>query len=445
MTRKASERSSWGTVIANKDKFGSFVSWSARYYDPVSNKRVQRNFKKDQKSLAYAWLDEEQHLAELAEKRLQPWVSWRDRQKAAKAAEFSASTTFEDYARHYLDEFLQQDGTPVKESTMRTKRNHVRHLNAYFGKMRLKDIADDDVDEWLRTAKFVGDAGHARRRAYIELKAIMRKAATATDKCPAIIDHNPCIRPAPRVKKSKQAEIPPASSSELAAIYNAMPDYSRIAIYLGATLGLRISEVCALQRKDIDLHHKIIYIRHGLQRGKGDVGAFHLSDTKTDSSYTNKPIPDALIPLLSDHLRRFCDPDQDAQVVKPRYSRIMSPNSLRGQYDKARNAAKRPDLHFHTLRATAITTAVRQGGSTKQVQDFGRHAKLEDSQIYQHFARADEVRLANKVADALIDQPNTLEGLLLEKDKVISRIEELTEKLDSLEAEISRLQQHNSQ
>jgi integrase len=445
MTRKASERSSWGTVIANKDKFGSFVSWSARYYDPVSNKRVQRNFKKDQKSLAYAWLDEEQHLAELAEKRLQPWVSWRDRQKAAQAAETSASATFEDYAKHYLDEFLQRDGTPVKESTMRTKRNHVRQLNAYFGKMRLKDITSDDIDNWLRTAKFDGDAGHARRRAYIELKAIMRKACTATDKHPAIIDHNPCTRPAPKIKKSKQAEIPPASSSELAAIYDAMPDYSRIAVYIGATLGLRISEICALQRKDLDLPNKIIYIRHGLQRGKGDVGAFHLSDTKTESSRTSKPMPDALIPLLSEHLRRFCEPEQDAQVIKPKFSAIMSPNSLRGQFDKARNVAGRPDLHFHTLRATAITTAVRQGGSTKQVQDFGRHAKLEDSQIYQHFARADEVQLVNKIADVLIDQPNTLEGLLLDKNAIVSRIEELSGELDTIEAEISRLQQHDSQ
>jgi hypothetical protein len=123
----------------------------------------------------------------------------------------------------------------------------------------------------------------------------------------------------------------------------------------------------------------------------------------------------------------------------------MSPNSLRGQFDKARNVAGRPDLHFHTLRATAITTAVRQGGSTKQVQDFGRHAKLEDSQIYQHFARADEVQLVNKIADVLIDQPNTLEGLLLDKNAIVSRIEELSGELDTIEAEISRLQQHDSQ
>ena len=44
----------------------------------------------------------------------------------------------------------------------------------------------------------------------------------------------------------------------------------------------------------------------------------------------------------------------------------MPPSTLRTQFARARLAAGRPDLHLHTLRATAISEAVHQGAEPKE-------------------------------------------------------------------------------
>lgn len=50
----------------------------------------------------------------------------------------------------------------------------------------------------------------------------------------------------PAIPKSRQAQIPPATAEELQTIYAAMPDTTRISVWLGAILGLRIGEVVSL-------------------------------------------------------------------------------------------------------------------------------------------------------------------------------------------------------
>lgn len=60
------------------------------------------------------------------------------------------------------------------------------------------------------------------------------------------VDKSPVTMKAPAIPKSRQAQIPPATAEELQTIYAAMPDTTRISVWLGAILGLRIGEVVSL-------------------------------------------------------------------------------------------------------------------------------------------------------------------------------------------------------
>lgn len=79
-----------------------------------------------------------------------------------------------------------------------------------------------------------------------------------------------------------------------------MPERYRISIYLDVFRdGLRIGEVCALQRRDIDPGTSILHIR----RGRGTMDNERLTDTpKTDNSIRGERILLELLPLLQQFL-----------------------------------------------------------------------------------------------------------------------------------------------
>jgi integrase len=124
-------------------------------------------------------------------------------------------------------------------------------------------------------------------------------------------------------------------------------------------------------------------------------------------------------------------------LLKPKNTKILNPNTLRGQFEKARETAGRPDLHFHTLRATAITTAVQEGGSPKDVQEYGRHADAEVSlERYQRSSKDKRKNLANKVADALLPL-NDRASLLNRKAQIENEIAKLQEELALLNSRLT--------
>ncbi|MFT8705512.1 tyrosine-type recombinase/integrase [Bifidobacterium aquikefiricola] len=363
-----------GTILTRKNARGEVTAYQARYVHPLNaSKRVQRNFKPDQKLRAENWLEDEHRLVTAHELGKATWTHPSEREHAEK----QSSVIFSEYAKSFLDGYLGADGKALTSSSLRKKREAIVHLNRYFGGTRLVDIDAKSVNTWL-DGEYV-DGIHALRRAYQVFKAIMKQASTAHDGQPSIIERNPCTRANLRLPKSKQALIPAATANELQTIYEQMPEYSHISIYLGAVFGLRISEICALQRRDIDITHRCLYVRHSIGRSAGDKGALVLKEPKTESSADYQIIPEAFIPILQHHMTAHCAKEADAQLITPRTTAIMNPNSLRGQFEKARMTANRPDLHFHALRATAITAAAQQGGTPKEVQRYGRHADAEIS------------------------------------------------------------------
>ena len=420
-------RSSFGTITFRKNARGDAVSLKARYVNPLDpSKRVYKGFPLGAKAMAQAWLDAEEKYRDECFRDHVRWLSPAERERQKQVA----VVRFRDYAGDFVEGYRTADGRRPVAASMRKKREALSHLDGFFGDMMVGDITAPVVESWL-DGGYV-DGVHVLRRAYQMLKAVMRKALAE-----GLIEQDPCTRPNPRLPRSRQPEIPAATREELEVIYRAMPDYSRISIYLGAVMGLRISEVCALQRGDIDFRHGIMRIRRALTRGEGDVGALGFKETKTDTSRADLPIPRGFVPMLKAHLERFCDPGSDALVIHAARRPIMSPNTLRGQFDKAKMAADRSDLHFHTLRATAITTSARVGGTPKDVQELARHADPEISlDLYERATDTGTRKVMDRVFDALVAPDRTRDQVSKELEKARADLERDCERVARLEAEL---------
>ena len=112
----------------------------------------------------------------------------------------------------------------------------------------------------------------------------------------------------------------------------------------------------------------------------------------------------------------------------------ITSNRLRDHFDDARKAAGRPDLHFHTLRATSITAAVREGATLKETMDYGRHTDAATSIArYQRASGQDRMRqISAGVENRVMGHEPTEKELEEAIDTTKKRLAELETQLDAL-------------
>ena len=230
---------------------------------------------------------------------------------------------------------------------------------------------------------------------------------------------------APAVPKSRQAQIPPATAEELQTIYAAMPDTTRIAVWLGAILDLRIGEVVSLQVQDWNSKTQTLRVCHS------DDGQGGLKATKTATSNTTQPVPPQLAKLIDEACRGKRPTDF---IVTCADGTHITPNRLRDHFNEAKCKAGRPDLHFHTLRATSITAAVNAGASLKDTMTWGRHADAQTSiERYQRASSTERMReIANGIEDTLMGHEPTVAELEEEIRQTKRHLADLEAKLDAL-------------
>ena len=103
-----------------------------------------------------------------------------------------------------------------------------------------------------------------------------------------------------------------ATTEQVWALHDAMPEHLQAAILLGAFAGLRISEACGLRVEDVDFTRGVVHPR--MQYGGAPL--------KTDGSAALIPVPHELTLLLS-------------AAVARHPSDWMVPRSITGGIDRA--------------------------------------------------------------------------------------------------------------
>lgn len=400
--------------------------FKAIYRSPVDNRRISQTFPNI--TQAQTWLNNEHALVQAAQAGLATWVAPIERNKPA-----ASNPLFHDWATKIYYEKLRTDtnGHPLAPATLRYKDLAFNRLDSQLGEKHLQSITTKTVRTMLANSQLP----HVPLRTmYGLLKALMNEAVNPSDGSQPLLTRNPCTYNLP--KSTQKSTIPPATPQEVATILTNMPGYTRISIYIAVALGLRIGEICALQLQDIDTRNATLHVRHSVRRGVGDVGPLQVDDTKTESSKADLPIPKTLMLKIQEHISKYCTTtNADAMLIQPKQSRVMNPNLIRKHFDNARAQAGRPDLHFHTLRATAISEIVHQGAEPKEVQAFGRHADVTVSlEHYQRARGAEKQReLAEKAYHALLGGPRTLADVNAEIETKMRTIRQLQDDIERLQ------------
>ena len=412
-------RTKFGSVVYRADR----KSYRAKY--TYRGEIITKTFK-DRLS-AEAWLSGERSRVEASEAGIQQWTSPTERKRQETAIE-RRRVLFCDYV---MDEFAptwlnySSDGSELAAGSKRKHREYLSHLShADFWKYPLTGITTEDINRWLSNLDNFNGGATPRKKTFQLLKSIYAKAVAE-----GAVEKSPVTMKAPAVPKSRQAQIPPATAEELQNIYAAMPNTTRLSVWLGAILDLRIGEVVSLQVQDWNPTTQTLRISHS-DDGKGGLKA-----TKTAASNTTQPVPPQLGKLISE----ACEGKRPTDfIVTCADGSHITPNRLRDHFNEASAKAGRPDLHFHTLRATSITAAVNAGASLKDTMTWGRHADAQTSiERYQRASGTERMRqIANGIEDTLMPHTPTVEELE-------TAIAETEKRLASLKSQLAVLLHQN--
>ncbi len=304
--------------------------WRARYRD-ASGREYARHFAR--KADAQRWLDQ-QTAALVSGTHVDPKT---------------ARMTVGEWCDRWLEGYAVN-----RPSTVRQAKVHLRHIRAAFGDYALADVKPSDVKRWTAGLK---DAGLAPSTVYATYRRLAQVLGDAAHD--GIIPRSPCGR---KVAPAQGAQRPyVATTQQVWALHDAMPDHLRPAVLLGAFAGLRISEAAALRVSDVDFIGGAV--RPAIQ--------YPDLDLKTDESKQPVPIPQALSLELASYVQRY----RGATVVTDEVGRPSSPWAIERGIRAARGSVEGLSMSFryHDLRHYFASLLIGSGADVKVVQRRLRH------------------------------------------------------------------------
>lgn len=322
--------------------YGKGKRWRARYVDDSGEEHTRRF---ERKADAQKWLDDQ--TAALVQ--------------GTHVAPRDARLT----VGQWCDEWLK--GYAVhRDSTVRQAKTHIAQIKNQFGEVPLSAVRPSHVKEWVAALKERGFEASYIYALHSRLSQILGDAVLD-----GILARNPCSkRTSPPAGKQK---VYCATTEQVWALYDAMPDHVRPAVLLGAFVGLRVAEVSGLRVSDVDFTRGIVHPRQ----------QWPAKPLKTPGSEAPIPIPNDLALMLS------------AAVKKRRGERVVC-NDIGDpvppwQIERALREV-RPTIDglpeefgFQDLRHYLASLLISNGANIKVVQARMRHATAKTTlDVYGH-------------------------------------------------------------
>lgn len=245
------------------------------------------------------------------------------------------------------------DGYVARESTRRQAKTHLAIIRRDFGGRRLNTVKPSDVRAWIRALQDEGRAVSYVYALHSRLRQIMEDAVHD-----GLIAVNPCSRrTAPPMGRQRPYV---ATTAQVWALYDGMPERNRGAVLLGAFAGLRVAEAAALRREHVDWSTGVV----------GPVQQWPEEPLKTGESLADIPVPVELCNLIAGDMLTG-----QTHVLRNQWEKPCAPWVIERDFrDAAGDVDGLPEgFRFHDLRHHYASLLIHSGLSVKEVQARLRH------------------------------------------------------------------------
>ncbi len=342
-------------------------SWRARYRHPETGREHQRTFAR--KLAAARWLREQQSALDRG--------TWLD----AK----TARTTVGEWCDTWLAGYRTN-----RKSTVRQAEVHIARIKAAFGPMPLSVVRPSHVRTWTSQLFAEGLSDSYVYALHSRLGQLFSDAVHD-----GIVAKSPCSRRTSPGAGKQRAYV--ATTEQVWALHDAMPEHLRAAILLGAFVGLRPAETCGLRVSDVDFMRGIVH----------PAVQYPAEPLKSETSRTAVPIPADLAAELSVHVAGW----RAETLLTDLYGRQLAPWTLERAFRAAR--ARVPGLpdgfRYHDLRHYLASLLIASGADVKVVQARLRHASAKTTlDTYAHMFGDPDDSTRAAIAEVLAARAGTV-------------------------------------
>ena len=392
MVTEPRQRRGFGTVKRHRSgKYHASYAWEGE--------RHNAPYLYTDRETAAIWLRDERRLIEEGR-----WTSPHDRLEIERQEELKEQAEqihFQAYADQWLETRTNKKGQPLKTRSKADYRRLLKaKINPTFGDLEIKNITKAAVHAWyMRYSKTPTEQASA----YSLFRTILTTAVEDE-----LIPVNPC-----RVKGAGKApvkhKVQMATVEEMSTILAVMPERYRLTVQIALWCTLRIGEILELRRSDIRIKHTktpdgtdlavgVIRVRRTVQHIEG---AVVIDTPKTDKGTREVHIPPALIGEFEEHLKTHAQWGADGLLFPSARGSSLHHRTFGNWWNKAREAAGRPDLRFHDLRHTGATMLAQEGATIAELMDRLGHTTPKAALVYQHTAAGRDQQMAERLSSRI--------------------------------------------
>jgi integrase len=232
-----------------------------------------------------------------------------------------------------------------------------------------------------------------------------------------ILPRNPLRAKSVQLPKKVRTEAVPWTAAQVAAVAAELPEQLAALPYLGAAIGARQGELFALALEDVDWLRRSVRVERQV---KFAGGRWYFDPVKNEKA-RDVPLSDRVLPLLSEHVRRFAPVEVTLPWGKPDGPPLTLPllftwpaaeaikrTGFNPMWIRAWKRAGVPDRGrkngVHVLRHTAASSWLSGGLGLAKVAAFLGDTQQVVLNTYSHFMPGDDDR-ARELIDAFFAEP----------------------------------------
>lgn len=271
-----------------------------------------------------------------------------------------ARTTVGEWSARWLESYKSN-----RASTVRQAEVHVKVINATFGDRPLKDVRPSEVKAWIVKLQET----YATSTVYALHRRLGQLYADAVHD--GLLPRSPVSRRTSPPSPKQRPYV--ATTEQVWALHDALPEHFRSVVLLGAFAGLRAGEMVALRTQDVDFMRGVI--TPAIQ--------YPGVPLKTEMSKTPIPIPHE----LALELNRVPTAWGSDHLVVGAFGRPVTPTTVDVAFKRARaTVVGLPDgFRVHDLRHYFASLLIASGLDVKVVQTRLRHASAKTTlDVYGH-------------------------------------------------------------
>ena len=276
-------------------------------------------------------------------------------------------TTTDAYFERWI---LQKDA--LAPGTLENYRSSWRRLvSPTFGQIKIRRINQAMIEDWYQTLDKSTPKG--TNDTYALMRQVFAQAVRNK-----VIKENP-VEPRKKITSTPRDSVilRPDQIKELAEL---MSGRFEAAVLISGWMGLRIGELLALRRQDVDMVNRRISVTRSVTRTDGSKT---VKQPKSRAGVRTIAIPPNIVECVQNHLDKYTGIKNSDLLFTGEDGDYLAEQTLTNNFRRHRDAIGYPDMHWHDLRHTAGTLATQAGMNMAQVMQMMGHSTHEAAMRYQ--------------------------------------------------------------